>query len=1504
MGSVFVVVAAVLLLSLVGNRVTLAEGLNCPDRCLCFRTTVRCMFLQLDHVPSVPRETTILDLRFNKIKDIPAGTFTDLHHLNTLLLNNNLMTKIENNTFIGLKELRYLYLYKNRIKTIESKAFHGLQKLEQLYLHFNRIENLETDSFSDLRTLDRLFLHNNKLTRIPPGAFRNLDSLRRLRLDSNALICDCKMMWLARMLKDKSTTTQSAATCEYPSSLQGKPLTAIKEADFHCKKPLLTEEPDDVDVSFGGTAYFACRAEGDPNPDIIWIHNDDEIEFNNDENTNRYNLLNDGTLMIENTQASDQGFYECMAKNPLGEVKSRKAKMQYSNLKDKSQVHSDASSNNVNSEKYNRYERVTGSSPRFVTTPHGQEVREKETVVFVCEATGNPRPFITWTLNERPLSNLHRFRISSTGTLTITNVISEDAGSYRCSASNTLGQISTVAYLKVQVPPVITTFPLNQTVSEGRLAEFRCDADGSPSPHLTWLKNGRTIVPTTRILFDLDGTLLRIGSIHKSDEGKYKCRAQNIAGTAEATAVLKVNAKIPPSFLRRPQNMEVFSGSDVELPCAADGEPTPLIIWRKNGVLMGDDNDNHSFGNDGSLLLYNVDKLDEAMYECGADNGIGYVSSFAQVKIKDGTTDGGSKHPGDRFVQISIEEARFSVDRALNDTITSIYARDRKPFTPAELLRLFRFPRPSAREKARSAEIYERTLLVIKRHVESGAKFNLSDDFSYSDILSPSQLETIANLSGCLTHRRHINCSEMCFHSRYRTIDGTCNNLQHPMWGASETPFYRLLKPIYENGFNTPIGWSRTSSLYHGFAKPSARLISTRIISTDDITPDDDYSHMLMQWGQFLDHDLDLAPPTISSESFVDGEDCSQSCEYAAPCFPIEIPTNDPRIQNHRCMEFTRSSPVCGSGSTSLLFDSVMPREQINVLTSFIDASQVYGSSEKESDQVRDHIDREGQLRKGPQVDTGKFLLPFSVDWPIDCRRDPRESNIGCFLAGDTRVNEQVGLIAMHTIWFREHNRIAKKLHEVNPHWDSETLYHEARKIVGAEMQHITYKHWLPKIFGPKGMELLGTYEGYKPNVEAAISNSFATAALRFGHTLINPILHRLNATLQPITQGHLPLSRAFFSPFRIMEEGGIDPLLRGFFAMPAKIRRSNQLLNKELTEQLFRQVHAVALDLAAINIQRGRDHALPGYNQWRKLCNLNVVKTFHDLRFEIKSRQLRENLQQLYGHPDNIDLWVGGVSEDLAPGARVGPTFLCILADQFKRLRDGDRFYYENPGIFKPEQLTQIKQSSLARVICDNGDNITQVTLDAFLVPQRQTPPYESCSKIPGMELRFWSDCCNDCSELGNFLSITKTTNLQRSKRSTGFSYPEDKPKSFAAHSSSQENQISSLVPEIAGKTIPLHEDLFEERVEGMEEVIQKLQKQLRQLNKKMKQFQSDCHHPSAGHCIDSNGITRYSNETWSIDKCSTCHCINGQITCQVQVCSLKDCQAPSSSDECCHPC
>lgn len=428
---------------------------------------------------------------------------------------------------------------------------------------------------------------------------------------------------------------------------------------------------------------------------------------------------------------------------------------------------------------------------------------------------------------------------------------------------------------------------------------------------------------------------------------------------------------------------------------------------------------------------------------------------------------------------------------------------------------------------------------------------------------------------------------------------------------------------------------------------------------------------------------------------------------------------------------------------TSILFGTVQHREQINQLTAYIDASQVYGFSYEFARDLRNLSPNEGQLRTGIHIANQKPLLPFASPTDgIDCRKDHlEESKMNCFAAGDIRVNEQIGLTAMHTIWMREHNRLATELKRINFHWDGETIYQEARKIVGAQMQLITYEHWLPIILGPEGMRMLGPYTGYDPMIEASISNEFATAALRFGHTLINPILHRLNETFQPIEQGHLELHRAFFAPWLLPYEGGTDPLLRGMFSVPAKLKKPTQNLNTELTEKLFFNAHAVALDLAAINIQRGREHGIPGYNEYRAKCKMSVAKTFDDLKHEITDANVRAKLKKLYGHPGNIDLFVGGILEDQVEGGKIGPLFRCILIEQFDRLRKGDRHWYENPGTFEPAQLTQIKMATLGRALCDNGDNITQITDNVFLLPGTQGG-YKSCEQIPKINLNVWLNC------------------------------------------------------------------------------------------------------------------------------------------------------------------
>ena len=235
-------------------------------------------------------------------------------------------------------------------------------------------------------------------------------------------------------------------------------------------------------------------------------------------------------------------------------------------------------------------------------------------------------------------------------------------------------------------------------------------------------------------------------------------------------------------------------------------------------------------------------------------------------------------------------------------------------------------------------------------------------------------------------------------------------------------------------------------------------------------------------------------------------------------------------------------------------------------------------------------------------------------------------------MAGDARANEQIGLTAMHTVFLRAHNRIGADLHGLNPHWSGDKVYYETRKIVGAMIQRVTYAEWLPALLGGDGMAKLGTYRGYDQAVNPAVMNVFATAAFRFGHALIKPIIRRLDSDLNTHPFGNVLLHRAFFNPFRLLKEGGIDPIIRGLVFTASKDRRieQNGPLNSDLIEKLFNASDEVALDLGALNIQRSRDHGIPFYNAWREFCGLETFNSFSQMRSEF-DRVAINKLQTLY---------------------------------------------------------------------------------------------------------------------------------------------------------------------------------------------------------------------------------------------------------------------------------
>nr|XP_019607599.1 PREDICTED: thyroid peroxidase isoform X2 [Rhinolophus sinicus] len=299
-------------------------------------------------------------------------------------------------------------------------------------------------------------------------------------------------------------------------------------------------------------------------------------------------------------------------------------------------------------------------------------------------------------------------------------------------------------------------------------------------------------------------------------------------------------------------------------------------------------------------------------------------------------------------------------------------------------------------------------------------------------------------------------------------------------------------------------------------------------------------------------------------------------------------------------------------------------------------------------------------------------------------------------------------------------------------------------------IQVITLRDYVPRVLGPEAVrQHVGPYQGYDATVDPTVSNVFSTAAFRFGHATVHPLVRRLDSRFQEHPDlPQLPLQDTFFSPWRLLKEGGLDPLVRGLLARPAKLQVPDQLMSDELTERLFVLSSSGTFDLASLNLQRGRDHGLPGYNEWREFCGLARLQTRADLSSAVASGSIADRLLDLYKHPDNIDVWLGGLAEALLPGARTGPLFACLIGRQMKALRNGDRFWWENSRVFTEAQRRELQRHSLSRVICDNT-GLPRVPADAFRLgtfPQ----DFKPCEDIPGLNLEVWREAASQDGACG----------------------------------------------------------------------------------------------------------------------------------------------------------
>jgi hypothetical protein len=398
------------------------------------------------------------------------------------------------------------------------------------------------------------------------------------------------------------------------------------------------------------------------------------------------------------------------------------------------------------------------------------------------------------------------------------------------------------------------------------------------------------------------------------------------------------------------------------------------------------------------------------------------------------------------------------------------------------------------------------------------------------------------------------------------------------------------------------------------------------------------------------------------------------------------------------------------------------PRQQIQADTSFIDGSQIYGSDDAKADALRTHSG--GRLKDSTQG--GAEFLPYNTpaNFPggtIDMANDAHlVADNQLYAAGDRRGNETSQLISMHTLFLREHNRIADQIHASNPALSDEQIYQMARRKVGAELEVIVYNEWIPALLGPNA---LPAYTGYNPNVNPGIANEFSTAMFRFAHSQLDNTVDRMNDDGTDIANGGIPLDQSFFDPNLIqlpavtdpvtgLTSTGITPILKG--SASGLAQTVDLLAVRSVRDFLFGPEGAGGTDLIARDIQRGRDHGLTDYNSMRAAYGLPRVTSFAQITSNVTVQQ---ELQQEYGSVNNIDAFVGALAEDHAAGAAVGPLTKAVLVDQFTRLRDGDRFFYLNT--FHDGELQDLlANTSLSKIIQrDSAVNTLQADVFHFRV-------------------------------------------------------------------------------------------------------------------------------------------------------------------------------------------
>jgi len=598
-----------------------------------------------------------------------------------------------------------------------------------------------------------------------------------------------------------------------------------------------------------------------------------------------------------------------------------------------------------------------------------------------------------------------------------------------------------------------------------------------------------------------------------------------------------------------------------------------------------------------------------------------------------------------------------------------------------------------------------------------------------------------------------------------QSLNGVNNNPFSPSAGKAGANYLRIGSARYADGRSTPV------------SGPNVRNVSNRIFNDTNVNvfSERGVSQWGFVWGQFLDHTFGLRQENGTTANI----------PFSATD-PLESFRNDLGV-----VPFVRSAAAPGTGVSNA-------RQHVNTLTSFIDAEAVYGNTDVRLDWLRS-----GTVDGNPDNNSGSLLMPSNYLPRRDSRGNPAAAPTmavdgrllanpnKAVVAGDQRANENIALTATQTLFAREHNRIVSRLPSSLSQQDK---FQIARAVVIAEQQYVTYNEFLPAM----GVSL-PSYQGYDEFLNPALSHEFASTGYR-AHSQIHGELETdtnvsrySQATLDALeAQGvevevdgadvaiAVPLGVAFFNP-DLVTQIQLGPLLKGIGSEPEY--KNEELIDNQLRSVLFKvpvssnptcldgptlpQCFNGVVDLGAIDVQRGRDHGMPSYNQMRNAYGLSSKTSFTSITGEstesfpsdplltpgneindpnaldivalfdadgnpttveadnavriVRRTTVAARLKALYGSVSNLDAFTGMVAERHLTGSEFGELQREIWREQFTAARDGDRFFYLNDPLqpFIRQNFGIDYRRTLRQIIADNTDiPAAELSANVFFAP------------------------------------------------------------------------------------------------------------------------------------------------------------------------------------------